>query len=321
MKIDKYELEPNSIIYNRKEPLLSYLCQSNCLTIPNGQLNEQDQQDEVLHLVIDLGPHAKHFHYLPGQSVGVIVPHKENTQAKPHKLRLYSISSANQGDDGSGQTLSLCVRRVIERDAQNQITFRGLASNYLCDLKQGDPLQLSGPVGKAFVLPKDDSLNLLLFATGTGIAPFRSFLNFIYKEKQKPSGWRGKIVLFMGAKNKSELLYLNAANQDLKDYEKEGVHIYTACSREEKNLQGKRLYVQDLALMHKQEILDLLKDDHCSIYICGVKGMKKGIEESLEKIYSPNQQQNHLPQETSQSEWQQRKAKLRAEGKWNIEVY
>ena len=296
MKIDKYELEPDHKRYKPKNPYCTQILNKFCLTAHDGL-------DEVVHLTLDLS--GSGLRYIEGQSIGIITPGR-NKEGKEHKVRLYSIASNRLGDDGKGDSVSLCVRRLVTKHPLHGELYRGVASNYLCDLQVGDKLQIIGPAGKAFALPRDPNLNLILFAAGTGIAPFRAFLDFIYQQR---GGWNGKIILFFGARETDQLLYLNVVNNDLQKYS-EQLSIYTALSRQEKHPQGGRLYIQHKLLSKGEEILPLIEQGHCSIYICGISGMSKGIEESLVQICNSH----HI-------NWSELKASLYAQGKWNVEEY
>ncbi len=298
MKIEKHELPGGTPIYKPKGPFQATVLSSRLLT-------SEGIEDGAAHILLNLK--GSNLQYIEGQSIGVLPPGLQDN-GKPHKLRLYSIASGRRGDDRCGQTVSLCVKRLLEIDPQNEKTYHGVASNYLCALQAGDKVNITGPVGKAFALPKNRDLHLILFATGTGIAPFRAFLKYIYQESE---GWQGEIRLFMGAKRSEELLYCNSINNDLEEYcSQKNFKLYTARSREEKNRQGGRMYVQHRLEEHREEILPLVKTGHCVIYICGILGMEKGIEASLREIMSG-----------VGIDWPSYIAALVKEGKWNKEVY
>ena len=54
------------------------------------------------------------------------------------------------------------------------LTKQGLCSNFLCDASPGDEVHITGPTGKAFFLPeKTPGVDIIMVATGTGVAPFR----------------------------------------------------------------------------------------------------------------------------------------------------
>merc|ERR1712147_532674 len=63
---------------------------------------------ETCHIIFD---HKGEMPYWEGQSYGVLPPGTNPKNGKPHTVRLYSIASSRYGDDMSGQTSSLCVRR------------------------------------------------------------------------------------------------------------------------------------------------------------------------------------------------------------------
>lgn len=229
--------------------------------------------DDVRHIVVDLD--GLEYRYLEGQSLGVMAP-GVSADGKPNKLRLYSIASTRSGDDGGGRTASLCVKRLIYRDEESGQDIKGVASNFLCDAVPGDPVAVTGPVGKAFLLPEDPTSNLIMVATGTGIAPFRAFLLRAFRER---SDWTGKVYLFFGVRTEAEFLY----RQELEEMTREfGVQLVTAFSREQTTAEGKRMYVQHRIAERVEEVWSLLQDEKTYFYICGLKGMEEGIEQVLE---------------------------------------
>jgi ferredoxin--NADP+ reductase len=225
--------------------------------------------EDVRHLVLDhsgLG-----YRFLEGQSLGVLPPGLDQ-RGRSHKLRLYSIASTRSGDDGRGTNLALCVKRVIYNDPLTGAERRGIASNYLCDLRPGDEVRVTGPVGKSFLLPEDPSANLILVATGTGIAPFRAFLRRVYDESPR---WTGTVQLFFGARTEAECLY----REEFETYlERPGYRHFLAFSREQQTPDGRRMYVQHRMAERLDELLELLDREKTLLYICGIKGMEAGIE-------------------------------------------
>jgi ferredoxin--NADP+ reductase len=239
--------------------------------ISNERLTPEDR-DDVRHVVLDLG--GLGYRYLEGQSLGVLPPGVDEA-GRPHKLRLYSIASTRLGDDGRGVTASLCVKRVVYDDPQTGGSRRGVASNYLCDLRPGDPVGVTGPVGKSFLLPEDPSSRLILVATGTGIAPFRAFLRRIYWERPD---WAGAVYLFFGVRTAAECLYRDEFESFLA---RPDFHLVTAFSREQSTADGRRLYVHHRMAEHIEPLWDLLRRDGTYLYICGLKGMEDGVEDVL----------------------------------------
>lgn len=286
---------PDTKVYKPKDP-------TTAVVLSNDNLTPQSEEDWH-HVVLDIS--RTEFRYLEGQSVGIIPP-GETENGRAHRPRLYSIASCRRGDDEKFQTVTLSVKRVIFEHPETGEKIRGLASNYICDLKPGDRVSITGPTGKAFLLPENPDVDLLLFATGTGIAPFRSFLKHIYREK---SDYSGRCLLVYGVRRKSDLAYLNETNQELASFEnRPNFKLLTALSRE--NPDRPKVYVQHRLLELKDEVWDILRRGNFCIYICGLKGMEKGIEEALREIVGAHGFQ-----------WEDLKERFRKEGRWNQEVY
>jgi ferredoxin--NADP+ reductase len=256
--------------------------------------------DEVRHITLDLS--GLNYRYLEGQSLGVLPPGVDD-RGRPNKLRLYSIASSRLGDDGRGTSASLCVKRISFTESRSQRVHRGIASNYLCDLEPGDEVAITGPVGRTLLLPEDPASNLILVATGTGIAPFRAFLRRIYLELP---GWAGSVCLFFGVRTGAECLY-RAELESFRD--RPGYRLSLALSREQTTQDGGRLYVQHRMAECLGELSDLLSQSNAYLYICGLKGLEAGIEATFAR---QAQAGDALP------DWYQ---SLRADGRVRIETY
>jgi ferredoxin--NADP+ reductase len=185
-------------------------------TLVSSERITPDNTDEVRHLVLKLPVGAIQYH--EGQSIGVLPPVPREF-GNPYHLRLYSIASPREGEDHEADTLSICVRRCFYIDYISGERYPGQASNFLCDARPGDTIQVTGPYGSPFVVPTDESCNLIMVGVGTGIAPFRALVKHIYEEHK---GWKGKVRLFYGAKTGMELLYLNDMKKDLGLYYDDG---------------------------------------------------------------------------------------------------
>jgi ferredoxin--NADP+ reductase len=251
-------------LYRVASPGTAHVASNVRLTLPDD--------DDVRHVVLDLS--GLEYPYLEGQSLGVLTPGLDD-RGRPHKLRLYSIASTRLGDDGRGKSASLCVKRVVYIDAVTGVERHGVASNYLCDLEPGDSVAVTGPVGKAFLLPHDPSSNLILVATGTGIAPFRAFLRRIYLELPE---WTGAVRMFFGVRTAAECLY----REELESFlDRPDFRLTYAFSREQARPDGGRMYVQHRMAEQIGELWHLLEHENTYLYICGLKGMEDGIEAVL----------------------------------------
>ncbi len=245
--------------------------------ISNEELVREGGEGTVRHLTFDL--EGSDLHYLEGQSIGII-PAGEDKNGKPNKLRLYSIASTRHGDLLNDKTVSLCVRQLEYKDPKTGEKVLGVCSTYLCNIKPGDELKITGPVGKEMLLPEDPEANVIMMATGTGIAPFRAYLWRMFKETHADYKFKGKAWLFFGVAYTPNILYkeeLEALQAEFPDQ----FRITYAISREQKNADGSKVYIQSRIAEHADELWEWIQDEKTHTYICGLKGMEGGIDEGL----------------------------------------
>lgn len=241
----------------------------------------------VRHIAIDVAGTALAGAIVPGQSFGVIPPGAD-AKGRPHNLRLYSVSSPTVGEDGAGNVIATTVKRVIDEHWETGRLFLGVASNYLCDLKPGDKVLVTGPSGKRFILPKDPAAHDYLFmATGTGIAPFRAMLLDLAK-----AGFPSRAVLIMGSPYSTDLIY----HRDFLDLQAKhpNFRYYPAISREKQEDGLRPLYVQDRLAAQAAELVPLLTSPRTMIYICGLAGMELGIFRTLTALLDEESRSAYL---------------------------
>ena len=135
----------------------------------NYRVTALGTESDTHHIVLDFG--SGNFPVLEGQSLGIIPPGVD-AQGRTHHARQYSIANSRDGERPGYNNVSLTVKRVTE-DYDGKAV-RGIASNYVCDLKKGDTVQVIGPFGATFLMPNDTRSNLLMICTGTGSAPMRA---------------------------------------------------------------------------------------------------------------------------------------------------
>jgi benzoyl-CoA 2,3-dioxygenase component A len=155
------------------------------------------------------------FPVLEGQSIGIIPPGTD-AEGRPHHPRQYSIASPRNGERPGYNNLSLTVKRVLE-DHQGQ-PVRGVASNYLCDLKVGDKVQVIGPFGASFLMPNHPRSHIVMICTGTGSAPMRAMTEWRRRLRQSGKFEGGKLMLFFGARTQEELPYFGPLQNLPKDF-------------------------------------------------------------------------------------------------------
>jgi ferredoxin--NADP+ reductase len=265
---------------------------------------------ETCHVIID---HKGKFPYWEGQSWGVIPPGVREKDGKPHSVRLYSIASTRYGDDMTGNTGSLCVRRATywcpELKADDPAK-KGICSNFLCDTKPGDEVMMTGPAGKVMLLPEQDpTTDYIMVATGTGIAPYRGFVRRLFVEKT-PAGqaYKGQAWLFLGVANSDALLYDDEWQEVKKNYPN-NFRLDYALSREQENKSGGKMYIQDKVEEYADEVFAKLENG-AHIYFCGLKGMMPGIQDMLKAVAA----KKGLEYE----EWLKG---LKKKNQWHVEVY
>jgi len=277
--------------------------------IENYSLLKEGAIGRVNHITFDLKDSDPFLNYVEGQSIG-IMPAGVDANGKPHKLRLYSIASTRHGDDFNGNTVSLCVRQLqYEKDGE---TINGVCSTYLCDIKPGDKVKITGPVGKEMLLPDEEDANIVMLATGTGIAPMRAYLRRMFEATEKEKNkwnFKGKAWLFMGAPKSANLLYEEDLQRYLNDYP-DNIKYTKAISREQQNTKGGRMYIQDRVLESANELFNMIEDEKTHIYLCGLKGMEPGIDEAMTKAA-----------EEKGLNWSELRPQLKKAGRWHVETY
>merc|ERR1711924_509805 len=154
---------------------------------------------------------------------------------------------------------------------------KGVCSNFLCDTKPGEDVKMTGPSGKVMLMPeKDPKTDLIMVATGTGIAPYRSFIRrLFFEETPAAEKYQGLAWLFLGVVNSDALLYDDEWQEVLKKNPKNFKLDY-ALSREATNAKGGKMYIQDKVEEYADHIFNRLSNG-AHIYFCGLKGMMPGI--------------------------------------------
>ena len=184
------------------------------------------------------------------------------------KPRLYSIASSHDAHPGFVELTVGIVR----------FEYNGRARGGLCTQFMADEINTSGaPIGvfmsptKSFVLPDDKDIDIIMVGPGTGIAPFRAFM-----EQRVFDGGKGRNWLFFGDQSASTEFYYKDTIEGWVD---EG-HLYkftTAWSRD----QEEKIYVQHRLKEHGKEVWEWFENG-AYFYICGDKQyMAKDVHRAL----------------------------------------
>jgi benzoyl-CoA 2,3-dioxygenase component A len=266
--------------------------------VGNVQVNDAGTENETHHVVLDLG--SMPFPVLEGQSIG-IVPPGVDAKGKAHHARQYSIASPRNGERPGYNNLSLTVKRVVEDHDGKAV--KGVCSNYICDLKPGDKVEVIGPFGASFLMPNHPKSNIVMICTGTGSAPMRAMTEWRRRLRQSGKFEGGKLMLFFGARTQQELPYFGPLQKLPKDF----IDIDFAFSRTPG--QPKR-YVQDAMRERSADVAALLKDPNTYFYVCGLKSMEEGVVLALRDIAND-----------AGIGWDQVAPVLKREGRLHLETY
>ncbi len=184
--------------------------------------------------------------------------------------RLYSISSSPRAHPGEVHLTVSAVR--YEKDG---IAHKGVASTFLADrLPSGSSTGVFIQKSAHFRLPQDGNLPVIMVGPGTGIAPFRAFL-----EERQATSAAGKNWLFFGDQRRSSD-YLYQAQLEAWKLNGHLTKLSLAFSRDQKE----KLYVQHLMLQQAAELWSWLEQG-AHFYVCGdASRMAKDVEAALLQI-------------------------------------
>ena len=281
--------KPRINLFNRERPAAATVT-------GNFRITEANTGSDVRHIILDFGGVA--FPVLEGQSIGVVPPGVDG-QGRPHAMRLYSIASARDGERPNTGNLALTVKRVLEALPDGG-EFRGVASNWLCDLPLGSKVKVVGPFGATFLMPDDADTDILMICTGTGAAPFRGFTE---RRRRLAQQGRGRLYLYFGARTPGELPYFGPLR-------KVPHHLLAQELVFSRVPDQPKEYVQDRLRARAADIAALLANDGLHIYLCGLRGLEEGVEFALTEIGR-----------AQGIDWLGLRDRMRSEGRFHVETY
>jgi sulfite reductase (NADPH) flavoprotein alpha-component len=193
------------------------------------------------------------------------------SQLSPVVPRLYSIASALQAHPGE---VHVCIS-VVRYETHGRHK-KGLASGFFADhtelFVKNIPVYIQE--SRTFRLPSDPATDVIMCGPGTGIAPFRAFI-----EQRSLNGATGRNWLFFGEQHRAtDFLY----GEELTSYQKQGKlqRLDLAFSRD----QAEKIYVQHRMLENARELWDWLQSG-AYFYVCGdAKRMAKDVHATLMAI-------------------------------------
>ena len=209
--------------------------------------------DQTKHLEFH-APEMERFDFVPGQFVSLLAPKDGRVIT-----RAYSIASSPRKNQ-----FDVCLNRVEN----------GFFSNLLCDMSEGAELKFHGPHG-LFVL-RNPLRDAMFIATGTGIAPMRAFVEWLFADQSRHAG--RNIWLVFGTRYTKDIYYRDEFERVAQRHP--NFHYLITLSRAGDEWEGERGYVQE----HIRKILEarpaeLRKD--MDAYICGLNDMVSACRKLL----------------------------------------
>ncbi len=189
---------------------------------------------------------------------------------RPLPGRLYSVASSFAAHPGEAHLLVGAVRWESHGKKRN-----GVASTYLADRrKMGDPVRIYVKPNRHFRLPEDTQRPIIMIGAGTGIAPYRAFI-----EERIEQGSQGKSWLVFGERNYTyDFLYQLEWQEHLASGALSRIDV--AFSRD----QPEKIYVQHRLWEQRAEILKWIEDG-AHVYLCGdEKGLGRDVDVMLGRI-------------------------------------
>lgn len=159
-----------------------------------------------------------------------------------------------------GEEIHLTVRHIHD----------GVCASYLCDrIPIGAEIPFTIHKARTFKLPQDETAPIIMVGPGTGIAPYRGFM----QERPHVKSW-----LFFGEWTRENHFFYKELWSEC-----DNLRLTTAFSRD----QDEKEYVQHKLWEHREELVQWLQEG-AYLYVCGdAKQMAKAVEQTLKEILSP----------------------------------
>src|SRR5881409_4477682 len=230
-------------------------------------------------------------HFRPEECVGLL------TKLQP---RLYSVASSLRAYPDQVHF----IVDVVRYESNGRLR-KGVCSSFLAERADGVPVPVFPSIAKHFHLPEDPDVPIIMIGPGTGVAPFRAYL-----QERQATGAKGKNWLFFGSQHqKCDFAY----GEEFEAFKKEGLLTRLDCawSRD----QAGKIYVQHRMKDNAAEIWKWLDAEGAHFFVCGdAKRMAKNVDAALRKIIQ--EQGGKTDQQTNEYV-----EKLKADKRYKRDVY
>lgn len=226
----------------------------------------------------------------------------------PMKRREYSIASCQAV---TPTTVALMIVVVNWVDPRGRDRF-GQATRYLHKLRVGEPITVSVKPS-VMKLPEKSTQPIIMAGLGTGLAPFRAFVQ--HRAMEKAQGKEiGAVLLYMGSRHqREEYCY----GEEWEAYQAAGV--ITLLGRAFSRDQPQKIYIQDRMRQTIDDIVKAYRKQEGSFYLCGptwpVPDVTNVLEEAIAKDWTAN------GVKVKKGETSKEIMKLKDEGRYVLEVY
>ncbi len=270
---------PDGLTHPIKEALLKHYI----ITEPSKQLiqavSEKDSSAECLATLLDPAAKADLENFVWGRDVLDVLHEFTAAKFAPEEFvktlrklqpRLYSIASSQKVVGNSVHLTVAVVRYTVPHSARGR---SGVCSTFLASRAEaGVPVFVH--TAKHFRVPENPDAKVIMVGPGTGIAPFRAFL-----QERQATGAKGENWLFFGDQREAtDFLY----RDELESAAGAGIlhKLTTAFSRD----QAEKIYVQHRMIEHGAELFQWLESG-AYFYVCGdAKNMAKDVDAALHRI-------------------------------------
>ncbi|NLE80737.1 MAG: sulfite reductase subunit alpha [Rhodococcus sp.] len=280
--IERLGFAADALVTGKERPLSDLLTHSYEISTPSHELIDEIEKraghDELSH-VLHRGEKADLEAWLWGKDILDLLSLDPSVTfevdefvslLRPLQHRAYSISSSPLANPGHVHLTVASVR--YSGDGRDR---GGVCSTYLADrLAEGDLGGIFVSKNKSFRVPADDNAPMIMVGPGTGVAPFRAFL-----QERKARGAAGRNWLFFGDQHRaSDYIY----EEELEALSADGVlsRLDLAFSRD----QEEKVYVQSRMLENGKELFAWLEDGG-HFYVCGdATRMAKDVDRALHQV-------------------------------------
>jgi sulfite reductase (NADPH) flavoprotein alpha-component len=199
--------------------------------------------------------------FAPEEFVGLL------TKLQP---RLYSVASSLRAYPDQVHF----IVDVVRYESHGRVR-KGVCSSFLAERADDMPVPVFPSVAKHFHLPEDPAVPIIMVGPGTGVAPFRAYL-----QERKATGAKGENWLFFGSQHeRCDFAY----GDEFKAFGNEGLLTRLDCawSRD----QPQKIYVQHKMMENAAEIWKWIDADGAHFFVCGdARRMAKDVDATLRKI-------------------------------------